>query len=75
MTFSTKQLIKIGHMFIGACKHDTIDLAEKMNCDEADIYNALTAARAAYRKYLQQKLLYRIRDDRRAFREKHRVGA
>jgi len=52
MTFSTKQLIKIGRLFYGRddlARKDTFDISKEMICDEEDIYNALSRAREAYR--------------------------
>ncbi|MBN9028886.1 MAG: hypothetical protein BGO05_18590 [Rhizobiales bacterium 63-7] len=52
MTFSDRDLIKIGRLFNGRDgEHDTAEIAEIIGCDEEDIYNALNAARDAYRKY------------------------
>ena len=52
MTFTDRDLIKIGRLFSGRDgKHDTAEIAEIMGCTEAEIYNALSDARAAYQEY------------------------
>jgi len=58
MTFSTKQLIKIGRLFCGRdelARKDTFDIAKEMLYDEEDIYNALSRAREAYRADLEHQ--------------------
>lgn len=53
MTFTPWQLIKIGRLFSGRdSQHDTAEIAKRMACTEAEIYNALSDARAAYRNEL-----------------------
>lgn len=50
MTFGQEALIKIGQLFSGRDRqHDTAEIAEIIGCDEEDIWNALSDARAAYR--------------------------
>lgn len=71
MTFGREALIKIGQMFSGRDgQHDTAEIAEIMECDEQDIYNALSDARAAY---LAHKTWHR--EHQRSVREKSGVTA
>lgn len=52
MTFGQEALIKIGQLFNGRDRHhDTAEIAEIMGCDEEDIWNAMSEARAAYRAH------------------------
>lgn len=70
MTFTPCQLIKIGRLFCGRdSQHDTIEIAAEMECTEAEIYNALSAARAAYRN----ELAYR-REWQQEYRDKARAA-
>lgn len=50
MKFGQEALIKIGRLFSGRDRqHDTAEIADIIGCDEEDIWNALSEARAAYR--------------------------
>ncbi|KNY13110.1 hypothetical protein AKG11_31050 [Shinella sp. SUS2] len=52
MTFGQEALIKIGQLFSGRDRqHDTAEIADIMGCKEADIYNALSEHRSAYRAH------------------------
>lgn len=52
MTFGQESLIKMGQLFLGRdSQHDTAEIAQIMGCTEGEIYNALTAARAAYKAH------------------------
>lgn len=70
MTFTPSQLIKIGRLFSGRdSQHDTKEIADIIGCDEEDVYNALSEARAAYRN----ELAYR-RDWQQEYRDKARAA-
>ena len=52
MTFGQEALIKNGQLFLARdSQHDTAEIAQIMGCTEGEIYNALTAAREAYRAH------------------------
>ena len=52
MKFGQEALIKIGQLFGDRDEqHDTAEIAEVMECTEAEIYNALSDARAAYKAH------------------------
>ena len=71
MTFGQEALIKIGQLFLGRdSQHDTAEIAQIMGCTEGEIYNALTAARAAYEAHKDWH-----REHQQAVRNKSGVAA
>lgn len=71
MTFGQESLIKIGQLFSGRdAQHDTAEIAQIMECTEGEIYNALTAAREAYRVHKTWH-----REHQRSVRDKSGVAA
>ncbi|GAA4180400.1 hypothetical protein [Shinella granuli] len=71
MTFGQEALIKIGQLFNGRDRqHDTAEIAKIMGCDEQDIWNALSDARAAYRVHKTWH-----REHQRSVRDKSGVAA
>lgn len=71
MTFGQEALIKIGQLFSGRDRqNDTAEIAAIMGCDEEDIWNALSDARAAYKAHKDWH-----RDYQKAVRGKSGVAA
>lgn len=71
MTFGQEALIKIGQLFSGRDgQHDTAEIAKVIGCDEEDIWNALSEARAAYRVHKAWH-----RDHQQSVRDKSGVAA